>query len=158
RPAGRNVTRLGEFQNAPVDRRIPVRIDAAARERYQMPGSGGVCGQVWSSCGCANDTRGQRLAAVEKLDVNPPVRQSLTCERRSHLFHEPVRPAKISSRLLRNTSLDDPRTRQVPGGIETLAYPLQRAWSAVTDITAAVREPGYEPADFQREWMMLPVT
>ena len=43
--------------------------DATARERYQRTGVGIVLRQVWRSRGCADDTRGQRFAAVENLDV-----------------------------------------------------------------------------------------
>ena len=71
RPADRDVARLGQLQDALVGRRLPVRGDAAARERYQRTGVGVVLGQMRSSRRCADDARRHRLAAVEDLDVNP---------------------------------------------------------------------------------------
>src|SRR4051795_12331101 len=70
-PTHRNVTRLGQLQETLVSGRIPMRGDSAPGKRYQLARIGIVRGRMRRSSGCADHTRHHRLAAFEKLDVDP---------------------------------------------------------------------------------------
>src|SRR6266567_5409227 len=106
---------------------------------------------------CANHTRGQRLAAVENLDVNPLRRHAQRCERLLHVCHETSWPAEVDFCIWWDADLIEDRLRQMTGSVEVLTYLVLRARLTVANIAAAVWEREYEAADFSSKWMMLPV-
>src|SRR4051812_35534388 len=91
RPADWNVTRLGQLQNARVDRGVPMGGNAAARKGHQRPALRVALGQMRISLRRADHTRAHRLAAVEDLDADPPQRDAVGCKFRLHLCHEASR-------------------------------------------------------------------
>src|SRR6266481_9488415 len=100
---------------------------------------------------CADDTRGHRLAAVEDFDVNPLRSNAQRCERLFHICHEAIRTAEVDIRLSWNAGLVEDRSRQVTGSVKILAHFVARAWPAVTDVAAAVRERRDETSNFGGE-------
>src|SRR5262249_5532445 len=105
----------------------------------------------------ADDTRGDRLTAVEHFDVNPLRRDAPGYERLFHVCHEARRPAKVDIGFSRYTDLVEYRSRQVTGGAEILSLIVARSRPAVADIAVAMRERGDQALDFGGEWMMLPI-
>src|SRR6185436_6131881 len=114
--------------------------DATARERHQRTGAGIVLGRMRSSRRCADDTRGHRLASVEELDVNALRRHAHGCEHLFHLCHEPGRPAEVHVCVSWDADLVEDRPRHVTGRVEILTQLVPRAWPAVANMTAAMRE------------------
>ena len=155
-PPDRNVTCFGQLQNALVGR-LPVRGDAAARERYQRAGVGVVLGHVSCSHRCADDTRGPRLTAVEKFEVNLPLGDADGGERLLHVGHECCGPADVDICVARESDRIEDRSRHVTGHVEILTLPVVRARPAVANIEATIREHRHERADFRDERMMLPI-
>src|SRR5262249_21835820 len=105
----------------------------------------------------ADDTGGHRLAAVEDFDVNPLRRHTQGCKRLFHVRHEASRTAEIDIRLSRKADLFECRPRQMTSSIEVLADLVVRTRLAVTNIAATASEGDHELADFDSEWMMLPI-
>src|SRR5262245_61188318 len=93
---------------------------------------------------CADDTGGHRLAAFEEFEVNPFRRHAEARERVFHVRHEARRPADVDIGVSRKADLVEGRPREMPGGVEILARPIVRPWTAVTDTAAAVREREYQ--------------
>src|SRR4030095_5988445 len=106
-----------------------------------------VLGQMRRSRRGADDPGRHRLAAVEELDVYPLWRHAQGGERLLHLSHEARRPADVDIRISWHTDPVEDRSRQVPSRLEILRHRVVRAWPAVTDIAAAVREREQEAAD-----------
>src|SRR5215470_13049263 len=105
----------------------------------------------------AEDARGHRFAAIEKLDVNPLRRHAKGCERFFHVRHEARRPAEVDICLWWDTDLVKNRARQVTACVEILTHLVARGRPTVTNMAAAVREREHEAADFEGERMMLPI-
>src|SRR5262249_55030512 len=78
-------------------------------------------------------------------------------ERLFHVCHEACRPAEIYLRIAWHADLAQDQPRQVAGRVEIVAHLVLRAWPAVADMAAAVREHADEAADFGGEGMMLPI-
>src|SRR6188472_1303602 len=86
-PTHRNVTRLGQLQETLVSGRIPMRGDSAPRKRYQLARTGIARRRMRRSRNCAHHTWHHRLAAVEKLDVDPLGPKAERCEDLLHVSH-----------------------------------------------------------------------
>src|SRR5262249_49469952 len=116
--------RLGQLQDALVRRRIPMCGDATTRESYQGTGVSVVVGSMRSSRRCVNDTRRDRLAAIEDFDVNPLRRHAQSHEHFFHVCHKASRPAEIDIRLSWEADLIEHSSRQMASCVEIFTLPV----------------------------------
>ena len=131
--------------------------DAAAGERHERAGVVFVRRQMGSLVRGADTSRGLGIVAAEYFGVN-----LLRCdtERREgffHVRHEQGRPAEINVGVSRDADFVEDGARQVTGKIEMLSRFVVRAWSAVADMRASIRELAYQAAGFAGERMMLAI-
>src|SRR5262245_10420529 len=99
----------------------------------------------------ADDTRRDRLAAVEEFDVNlfGPYSGSRQCH--LHVCHEANWPAQVDISLSRDTDFVEHRLRHVTRRVEILGHLVARGRPAVTDLAKAVRKREHEPPDLSGE-------
>src|SRR5260370_26544169 len=131
--------------------------DAAAGERHERAGVVFVRGQMGSLLRGADASRGLGIVAAENFGVN-----SLRCdtERREgffHVRHELRRTAEINIGVSRHADFVEDGARQAAGKVEMLSHFVVRAWSAVADMRASIRELAYQAAGFAGERMMLAI-
>lgn len=99
-----------------------MRNDAAARERYPQAGSGVVLRYMWRSRCCTDHTRGQRLAAIEKFDVDSIRGHAHAGKCLFHVCHELRRSAKVNVRFLWNVDFFQGQSRQTADRVEILTH------------------------------------
>ncbi len=157
RPPDRHVARLGELEEAAVRRRLPVRSDAAARERHQRADLGVVLRPVWRPRRRAHHARSHRFAAVEDLDVNLRRRNSESAESLLHLRQEAGRTAQVDFGLSRKPDAGEDGRRQATGLIEVSPELVSGAGQAVRDITAGARERADQAARLGGEGMVVAI-
>src|SRR5262249_7652682 len=154
-PTDRDVTRLGQFQNALIRRRVPVCRNAAARERDQGTCVGVVGRQPRRWCRGADNARGHRFAAVENLEMNTLRHEAEGRERLFHVGHEAVRSAEVDIGLSWQAERSQHRARQVTDRIIILAQLVAPVGPAITNVAAAAWESQHETSNFCREGVML---
>src|SRR5262249_27722649 len=112
---------------------------------------------MWSAQCCADDTRGDRLAASKTFDEDSLGQQTHGGKCLLHLCHEARRTAWVDLGVSRDAEFVEDRPRQMSSLVEVFALPVLRARPAVTDVAAAMHEKGHERADFGGERMMLAI-
>src|SRR5580704_18029049 len=131
--------------------------DAAAGERDERAGVVFVRGQMGSLVRGADTSRNLGIVAAENFGVN-----LLRCdtERREgffHVRHELRRPAEINGGVSRRADFVEGGPRQATSKVEMLSRFVVRAWSAVADVRASIRQRVYQTAGFAGERMMLAI-
>ena len=116
-----------------------------------------VRGKMGSLVRGADTSRGPGIVAAENFGVN-----SLRCDtdRREgffHVLHELVWAAEISVGVSRDADFVEDGARQATGKVEMLSHFVVRAWSAVADMRASIRELPHQAAGFAGERMMLAI-
>src|SRR5260370_25222314 len=128
--------------------------DAAAGERHERAGVVFLRGRMGSLVRGADTSRGLGIVAAENFGVNP-----LRCdtERREgffHVRHELGWAAEINIGVSRDADFVEDEARQATGRVELLSRLGVRAWSAVADMRASIRELAYQASGFAGERMM----
>jgi len=90
--------------------------------------------------------------------MNPLPRHARRGKRHFHICHEASRPAQVDISVAWNADLVQDGLRQMTLGVEILALLVERIRLAIADVATTVRERLHEPADFDTERMVLPIT
>ena len=131
--------------------------DAAAGERHERAGVLFVRRQMGSLVRGADTSRGLGIVAAENFGVNS---LRFDTERREgffHVRHEVGWATEIRVGVSRDADFVKDGARQATGTVEMLSHFVVRAWSAVADMRASIRELAYQTAGFAGERMMLAI-
>ena len=131
--------------------------DATASERHEGADVVFVRWQMGSLVRGADASRTLGIVAAENFGVNSLRSDTQRREGFFHARHELRRTAEISVGVSWDSDFVEHQARQTTGKVEMLSHFVVRAWSAVADMRASIRELVYQPAGFAGEGMMLAI-